>query len=622
MPGKPGARKGDSVTCPRCGETTISTGSSNVLFDGLPAASQGDCTGCGSELNSRVIANVLINGRPAVVVDSESDHDGVVIGGSGTVLIGGEFTSASLNQQPITVGRARSANPLPPTLPGRFIPWEERNSDLVEADIEEEEEEEHEQEDETAVGVTLRIGVFFDGTGNNASNTAIGALCGAQHPIKPEDVDASCKPYMRDPESSYGNDATNIQKLSELYHAPRKVESTALRKEAFRVLYIDGIGTEAGQPDSLIGSGIGRGESGVARRVQHAFREIQLTINAFQLDNPDQKITHLIFDTFGFSRGAAAARHFANEVALGSRGPLQSVVLGASKSFSHAFIGKYQHDIKMGFIGLFDTVASVGGLSNLGNVRSSVTPGLKLYLPRKLFPNVVHLVARDEIRSYFALNRVIPEHPELSLPGVHSDIGGGYFAVAEERVLVSPMQALDVSLGAQVETTSIYRDAYWARVKWLDRGWPPEMLEIVTPKPKLLEVDMHDRSAPRQKRVYAGLQLKRQVRGELSRVYLRVMYELAKDKGVRFSEIPDRPEFKIPAELQPLCERFSAGDYRATAAEKRLLMLKYIHTSAHWNPPIAIQGQESRTGILAYFNAPTADAVRVQHPHVPDKELF
>ncbi|WP_338922399.1 PAAR domain-containing protein [Pseudomonas silesiensis] len=179
MPGKPGARKGDSVTCPRCGETTISTGSSNVLFDGLPAASQGDCTGCGSELNSRVIANVLINGRPAVVVDLESDHDGVVIGGSGTVLIGGEFTSASLNQQPITVSPARSANPLPPTLPGRFIPWEERNSDLVAADIEEEEEEEYEQEDETAVGVTLRIGVFFDGTGNNAGNTAVGALCGA-----------------------------------------------------------------------------------------------------------------------------------------------------------------------------------------------------------------------------------------------------------------------------------------------------------------------------------------------------------------------------------------------------------------------------------------------------------
>lgn len=77
---------------------------------------------------------------------------------------------------------------------------------------------------------------------------------------------------------------------------------------------------------------------------------------------------------------------------------------------------------------------------------------------------------------------------------------------------------------------------------------------------------------------------------------------------------------------QPLSSHFtrafSAGDYRATAAEKRLLMLKYIHTSAHWNPPVAIQGNESRTGILAYFNAPTADAVRVQHPHVPDKELF
>lgn len=43
--------------------------------------------------------------------------------------------------------------------------------------------------------VALRIGVFFDGTLNNAGNAASGLLCGAHHPIRPEDVDASCKPY-------------------------------------------------------------------------------------------------------------------------------------------------------------------------------------------------------------------------------------------------------------------------------------------------------------------------------------------------------------------------------------------------------------------------------------------
>lgn len=52
------------------------------------------------------------------------------------------------------------------------------------------------------IKLALRIGVFFDGTGNNATNTALGLACGAQHPLQKEDLDASCKPYMADPDSS------------------------------------------------------------------------------------------------------------------------------------------------------------------------------------------------------------------------------------------------------------------------------------------------------------------------------------------------------------------------------------------------------------------------------------
>src|SRR5690606_25874211 len=44
--------------------------------------------------------------------------------------------------------------------------------------------------------VAMRIGVFFDGTGNNAGNAAMGVLCGAPYPVGSEDLDASCKPYM------------------------------------------------------------------------------------------------------------------------------------------------------------------------------------------------------------------------------------------------------------------------------------------------------------------------------------------------------------------------------------------------------------------------------------------
>lgn len=60
------------------------------------------------------------------------------------------------------------------------------------------------------IKLALRIGVFFDGTGNNATNTALGIACGAHHPVRKEDLDSACKPYMADPDSSYGNDVTKF----------------------------------------------------------------------------------------------------------------------------------------------------------------------------------------------------------------------------------------------------------------------------------------------------------------------------------------------------------------------------------------------------------------------------
>lgn len=68
-------------------------------------------------------------------------------------------------------------------------------------------------------------------------------------------------------------------------------------------------------------------------------------------------------------------------------------------------------------------------------------------------------MARDEHRANFALNRVLPDHPEIVLPGVHSNIGGGYRAEAQECVLIGPMQGLTVGRVTDVTTTSIYRDA-------------------------------------------------------------------------------------------------------------------------------------------------------------------
>jgi uncharacterized Zn-binding protein involved in type VI secretion len=619
MSGKPGARKGDAVNCPRCGRTTIANGSPDVLFDGLPAARQGDCTECDSELNAQVIPNVLINGKPAVVMDSETSHDGVVIGGSGTVLIGSTFTPPPFGNRPITVSGAKSANPLTPQLPGRVLSWEERNPGFASAELEEEEEE-VEMEDETVVGITLRIGVFFDGTGNNASNTEMGVLCGAHHPIRAEDLDASCKPYMADTDSSYGNDVTNIKKLSELYYAPEKIDIEGQQQAAFRMLYIDGIGTQTGEKDSLFSAGLGRGERGVAGRVQHAFIRINRVVEDVIERNPGCKIASIIFDTFGFSRGAAAARHFANEVLRGRQGTLSNVLVKNANGLSPTFDDSFKNGIDMGFIGLFDTVPSIAGVTNLGNIQSAAAPGVKLHLPRQYFPHVVHLVARDEHRANFALSRVKPDHLEISLPGVHSDLGGGYLKEAEECVLVSPMQALNVAFGTDVKTTSIYRDALQQKKQLISQGWPESQLVVVTPEPTLLPRDSQDpMGAARLQRVYAGLQLQRPISGELSRVYLRVMHALAKEKGVRFDVIDDAdPAYSLPAELVALCDRFVAGDYSTTPQEDELLKRRYIHTSANWNHPM---GKVTGGGIaIVYINAPTSDAVRVQHPHVPDSD--
>jgi len=470
------------------------------------------------------------------------------------------------------------------------------------------------------IGIALRIGVFFDGTGNNANNTAAGLLCGAQHPIAPQDIPASCMPYMSDPDSSYGAGPTNVKKLSELYDAPEGAEGEGLRKQAFRMIYVEGIGTQAGKQDSTFGGGTGRGETGVASRVQSSFASIKLRIKELLNDNPGSEVTSLTFDTFGFSRGAAAARHFCNEVVRGKQGPLGEVLRSNPEAFSKTFIDQYNADIRMGFIGLFDTVPSIAGWSNFGNVKSPIATGIKLYLDRRFFTDVVHLVARDECRGNFALSRVKPAHLEITLPGVHSDIGGSYLDEAQECVLVSPMQALEVPFQTDVLTTSIYRDAVTVRNQWIADGWPSEMLEIVTPPALLMPNSPQDRMSPRVKHVYAAVRLKRPVSGLLSRVYLRVMHKMAKDKGVRFNDISDTPDLALPSELQAMCDRFVSGDYRTTPEEERMLKLKYIHTSANWNHPL---GRRDGSGVRAvYINAPTPDGIRVQHPHVPDWTLF
>ena len=96
MPGKPAARVSDPTTCPIPGHGTnpIASGSPDVFFDGLAAARVGDTCTCGQALSGGFSSTVFINGRNAMTFDGTTDHGGVVIGGSGSVIIGNTHTPA------------------------------------------------------------------------------------------------------------------------------------------------------------------------------------------------------------------------------------------------------------------------------------------------------------------------------------------------------------------------------------------------------------------------------------------------------------------------------------------------------------------------------------------------
>ncbi len=146
----------------------------------------------------------------------------------------------------------------------------------------------------------------------------------------------------------------------------------------------------------------------------------------------------------GFSRGAAAARLFAND--LRKHGLLDKVLadirLRRSRNSGESWLetwALYTHlskrlvagaDLDIAFVGLWDTVASFMGASD-----DQLEPQGVDYM--------VHCVALDEERDLFAPTLLktprAPNVKEVWFPGCHSDIGGGYFNDALGRVTLKFM---------------------------------------------------------------------------------------------------------------------------------------------------------------------------------------
>jgi len=629
--GKPAARQGDPTACPLPGHgnNPISGGSPDVLIDGQPAARAGDPTACGSTLAGNLVPNVLINGLPVATLGSLGSHGNVVIGGSGTVIIGNSFTPAPF-EAPASLS-APGALGIPPASraePELARAWQEEPGDPMPAELEDEEEEE-ELEEVARQGIVLRIGVFFDGTGNNLANAALTERCRRDdRELLDErslaETVAHCTAYgYRDssgdgrfdqlPDNSYGNAQSNVALLYQLYRDDAARALPASTQTACLKVYLEGVGTRSGGSDSRLSQGTGMGATGVLARVVDSPAAIQTQLLLLFSNNPELQIDAVEFDIFGFSRGAASARHFANEVLKGAAGVLGGLLGQETPGFAAGFAWSA---VRLNFIGLFDTVAAIADLTRLDtSPADDYNPGVNLYLPPGCARKVLQLTARDERRWNFSLNSVRAGpgddagHEEISLPGVHSDLGGGYPPLMEERLLLSRTRTSIVPRGHAPERTAAWRDTEREGLALLQRGLPGEGKLRVDCWTTPLSHEPHSTHGDEQ-RVHAALAIRRRVRGELSLVYLRVMRELAEQHGVPFKPINERdPQLRIPADLQPIAAKIIAYAHDAadtlTAEDNAFLQGHYIHLSAHWTPS---------AGLLVHKPAPNARLVFNNRP--------
>lgn len=476
--------------------------------------------------------------------------------------------------------------------------------------------------------ITLTIGVFFDGTGNNAINTQnmLKACTTGYYDLSTQAAESILEKCTRDKmgvsgtsATSYTNYYTNIHWLSMLYKQDPTPDNDIVQSP----IYIGGIGTQAGESDHLVGMTLGVADTGIIAKTDKAIIRLSNTLANIirdiskQASDNDLLITSLQFDIFGFSRGAAAARHFANRISDQDPALIRAIHQGMEGTL---FNGPPSGSIR--FVGLFDTVAAIGTPSNGLNPHSADSGDVKLCLPRGIARQVFHITAANECRFNFPLYSVQPVWPELMIPGAHSDIGGGYLPVTREDLFLTRPTTETVLLSQPDEQTQVYRQTM-AQLPLLQQY--PTLAPLLRTSNISVEAwsDSRlstDKYGQMQKRSYAALTLRnRIISNGWSLVVLRLMLEAAKEAGVIFDPIRETADtLRLPKELLPLCEKALAmgSAIRSgrvpqsfTQQELDIIAGKYIHCSAHWNAikldsKGQIYGAVSASALIGFINRP------------------
>ena len=395
-------------------------------------------------------------------------------------------------------------------------------------------------------------------------------------------------------DSSYDNELSNPAILFKSY-------KEELNNKLFKI-YVAGIGTNTKnsfkvedykEDDSFKGPAFGTGSAGIIYRVRDAIWRISRLIGI----NKDEYLNKITFDVFGFSRGAAAARHFVHMVTYPEYSPmftdgvaldfqgfalpgdyynkkvprfgLLGVLLDVAKKLSP------ETKVEIRFAGLYDTVPH-HGFNQTDDIKDL---GLDSINKANY---VVHMVAADEHRYNFALadiSSVAKTSPnsgkkggiELFFPGVHSDVGGSYVDGA-------PNISYRINLSSEMEFLTKEKE------ELIRQGWFSS--QQISVKYYLTIHGLNN---------YRLEGKKNSVSNQYSYIPLHIMAEFGRKKGVQFdkdilydlSKITNNPDFLNKVKKILWDYSFNGGPrlvYKEKGTETeneliRRLRLYYLH----WN---------------------------------------
>ncbi len=429
---------------------------------------------------------------------------------------------------------------------------------------------ESEEKEQEIKGIKIRFSVFFDGTLNSRAN------------VEARENDSAA--YREHKSSdSYENDKSNVARM-EPYVGDDRNFDFALHS------YIEGPGTSDLTGDSSRGAAFGTGATGVTAKVDKGLNQVVSRILGANGIDSGALIDELVFDVFGFSRGAAGARYFIHQVLndkAHGRGRNRAMSRPMARRLRAAGFKVENVNIRFKFIGLYDTVASEG-VNHSNDTRS-----LKLdSIAKPEVEKVVQLTAAAEHRANFSLTTIESaggKGKEIFLPGVHSDIGGGYRDNGSEKFTVFKSYSRSK---VEADMNNLVAIGWYRGGEiWIDE--PPD----IPPLTPTMGMPGMVFAAPLPQKFKLRVQ-RQKISNRYSRIPLHIMADFSRKAGINLLGKLERVEFVSPELGQVRSDLLAYAQDGKSGSDDWLISKKYawlrdlhhdhLHFSSHYKKSAGI----------------------------------